>query len=174
MDTILIIVLAVAGTYVAISTYFFLHPEILYGFQPNVMLKDISPNNFLNKIIIAHRLGPIDGFEETTQAAEKAILNGAQVMDIDLVITKDQVPVLSHDLGLLRLCGVNKQIKDLNYADIPPFLSSYEISNSPGTFYFKKPTDASKLQRLTDFLTKLNQVDPQKKLWLSIQFKAQD
>lgn len=66
MDTILIIVLAVAGTYVALSAYFFLNPEVLYGFQSNVMKRDILPNNYLNKLVIAHRLGSAEGFEETT------------------------------------------------------------------------------------------------------------
>ena len=42
---------------------------------------------FLNA---AHRLGSADEFEETLPAAEKAVLeNGANILDLDVVLSKD-------------------------------------------------------------------------------------
>ena len=105
MDTTTTIILAVVGVYVGLSVLFFTNPEMLYGFQPNVLRKNVIASNHLNIVTLAHRLGCKEGYESTVQAAEAAIDNGAQVLDLDLVITKDGVPVMSHDLTLGRIAG---------------------------------------------------------------------
>ena len=59
-------------------------------------------NLFINA---AHRLGGADEFEETCPAGKKAVLeNGANILDLDVVITKNGVAIMSHDPDLLRTC----------------------------------------------------------------------
>ncbi len=40
---------------------------------------------------------------------------------MDVCETKDNVLVVHHDHSLLRTCGVNKMIEDVDYADLPKF-----------------------------------------------------
>lgn len=84
------------------------------------------------------------------------------------------MPLISHDLDLERLCGVNELIANVNYADLPTFRNEIEISFSPGTFYVRKPSDATKMDRFEDFLISLNAKDPNRKVWITMQFKAVD
>ena len=78
---------------------------MLYGVHINELTRSVKTSNHLNIVTLAHRLGCKEGYESTVQAAEAAIDNGAQVLDLDLVITKDGVPVMSHDLTLGRIAG---------------------------------------------------------------------
>ena len=81
--------------------------------------------------MLAHRCGSAEGFESSVNAALTAIDNGAHSVDIDLVLTKDGVPLVYHDLNLKRLNGLNETIANLNYDELPPYLPSYNVSFYP-------------------------------------------
>jgi glycerophosphoryl diester phosphodiesterase len=57
---------------------------------------------------------------------------GFDLLECDVHLTKDGVVLVSHDQDYVRLCGVDKHIKDVNYADIPPMKRLFEVhfSNS--------------------------------------------
>lgn len=55
--------------------------------------------------------------ENTLPAFQLAIDKGYGI-EIDVRITKDNIPVVVHDLNLLRVCGVDKNISDLAYNDL--------------------------------------------------------
>jgi glycerophosphoryl diester phosphodiesterase len=40
---------------------------------------------------------------------------------MDVCETKDKILVVHHDKSLLRTCGVDKNIEDLNYDELPKF-----------------------------------------------------
>src|SRR5665648_751644 len=55
--------------------------------------------------------------ENTLSAFELAIDKGYGI-EFDVRITKDNIPVVVHDLNLLRVCGVDKNISDLHYDEL--------------------------------------------------------
>ncbi len=80
----------------------------------------ILHNNFLDKKIeiTAHR-GASSSYPENTMSAFKgAVEFGADWIELDVQLTKDDKIVVSHDTNLIRVAGVNKNIIDMTYDEI--------------------------------------------------------
>ena len=73
---------------------------------------------FQNPTVMAHRGLSADAPENTLYAFSDAISVGADFIELDVQQTKDGVLVVMHDSNLKRTTGVNKDIWDVNYADI--------------------------------------------------------
>lgn len=88
----------------------------------------------LNPIISGHRGSTKQSAENTLESVKEAINLGADFTEIDVVLTKDKVVVLSHDYNLKRLCNVNKNIHSLTFEE----LKNYKIKNkkNSGEFSF--------------------------------------
>jgi glycerophosphoryl diester phosphodiesterase len=83
----------------------------------------------LNSRICAHR-GFARLYPENTLASVRAALNlGVKWVEIDVQLTKDQVPVAYHDVNLRRVSGRSGDIRHLNWAQVR-HLSAFE----PGRF----------------------------------------
>jgi glycerophosphoryl diester phosphodiesterase len=68
--------------------------------------------------LVAHR-GYTRHFPENTLAAVRgAIEAGARFVEIDVQLTRDEVPVLFHDRTLKRLCGAEGAVHDYTAAEI--------------------------------------------------------
>lgn len=67
---------------------------------------------------IYHRGDPTSAPENTLPAFEIAGKNGAQYVETDVYETKDGVLVIFHDTSLKRMCGVDKNILDMTYAEL--------------------------------------------------------
>ena len=94
----------------------------------------IAPNLFRRKDMsfwknkhFAHR-----GLHNNTDAPENsykafclAIENGYGI-ELDVQLTKDNIPVVFHDDNLLRVCGVNKKVNDLSLEE----LSQYTLKDT--------------------------------------------
>lgn len=76
--------------------------------------------------IMAHRGSTKKSAENTLESINEAIENGAEFAEIDVVLTKDNVVVLSHDHNLKRLTGKKVNIEDLNFEE----LKNYKIIDS--------------------------------------------
>ena len=75
--------------------------------------------DYINKVTItAHRGDSKSAPENTLAAFEKAIENGADVIELDVRQTKDGEIVVMHDENLRRTCGVDKKVGKLTYAEI--------------------------------------------------------
>ena len=76
---------------------------------------------------IAHRGASAYAQENSAESFEKAAELGADMVEIDIRLTADGLPVVSHDESLTRLYGVSANIADLTFdqlqAVIPPGLS---------------------------------------------------
>jgi glycerophosphoryl diester phosphodiesterase len=46
---------------------------------------------------------------------------------MDIQLTKDKRPVVCHDINLQRLCGVDKNVSDLNYDELPRIQSTIDL-----------------------------------------------
>ncbi len=68
--------------------------------------------------LIAHRGWQRRYPENTLVGIEGALQAGARHVEIDIQLTADQVPVLCHDVSLQRVCGVNRKIFALDWADL--------------------------------------------------------
>lgn len=73
---------------------------------------------FQNPTVMAHRGLSADAPENTLYAFSDAILVGADFIELDMQQTRDGVLVVMHDSNLKRTTGVNKDIWDVDYADI--------------------------------------------------------
>ena len=68
--------------------------------------------------VYAHRGASGYALENSYAAFVKAKDLGADGLEIDLQLTKDYVPVVTHDIDLWRLAGTHKRVPDLLYKEI--------------------------------------------------------
>lgn len=68
--------------------------------------------------IIGHRGLPVQHVENTLASFEDAFKNGADAVELDVHLTKDQVPVVFHDFDLGRLANMDSRIYDLQLSEI--------------------------------------------------------
>lgn len=73
---------------------------------------------FQNPTVMAHRGLSADAPENTLYAFSDAISVGADFIELDVQQTRDGVLVVMHDSNLKRTTGVNKDIWDVDYADV--------------------------------------------------------
>ena len=79
--------------------------------------------------LVGHRGYPRHYPENTLIGIEAAVAAGARFVEVDVQISRDRVPVLFHDRGLKRICGVDGRIQDYRYDELWAFRAS-----EPGKF----------------------------------------
>jgi glycerophosphoryl diester phosphodiesterase len=74
--------------------------------------------------LVAHR-GYARHFPDNTLASVRAAIGaGARYVEVDVQLTRDEVPVLFHDRTLRRLCGVDGVVHDYTAAELARFHAS--------------------------------------------------
>lgn len=96
--------------------------------------------------VIAHRGSIVHGVENSIEALEGAAKQGADYVEIDVILSKDEKFVVSHDNNLKRLAGINKNIRDMNLDEV----IDIEISQDD----FK-----SKIPSLDDFIKRAKELN---------------
>ncbi len=71
-----------------------------------------------NILIAAHRGDERAAPENTMAAIDSAVRNGADLIEIDLQMTKDGVIVLHHDSSLIRTAGISESVSNLTYDEM--------------------------------------------------------
>ena len=71
-----------------------------------------------NSETIAHRGYVYKGVENSIEALEGAAEVGANYVELDILLTKDNKFVVMHDYNLKRLAGINKRVQDMNYDEV--------------------------------------------------------
>ena len=71
-----------------------------------------------NSEIIAHRGYVYKGIENSIEALEGAAEVGANYVELDILLTKDNKFVVMHDYNLKRLAGINKRVQDMNFDEV--------------------------------------------------------
>jgi len=68
--------------------------------------------------VIGHRGDPINAPEETFESFNKAFSEGADYVELDLHVSKDNVLVISHDRDLERVTGTSAIVSQHNFSDL--------------------------------------------------------
>lgn len=68
--------------------------------------------------LIAHRGYTLHYPENTLSAVRGAIAAGARYVEVDIQLSRDEVPVLFHDHTLKRLCGVDGAVHERTLAEL--------------------------------------------------------
>lgn len=90
--------------------------------------------------IIGHR-GSSEPFPENTlEAILHGILSGANMLEIDLCLSKDKEVILSHDQNLKKIAGINLYVHETNWKELSKIL----IKKKKKTFHLTRLKDVVK------------------------------
>eukprot|EP00794_Sanderia_malayensis_P005712 gene5712-6412_t len=109
---------AVAGSYICTSYVFFRYPTLLHK----------KKKHAFNCRHISHRGGAGENLENTMTAFRHAVNVGTEMIELDVQLTKDKQVVVSHDNNLIRVTGINTNISDLEYKDLPLLSESLDVT----------------------------------------------
>lgn len=76
-------------------------------------------------ILVAHRGYSGRYPENTLLAYEAAHAHGARYMELDLQLSSDQIPIVHHDASLMRMAGVDQDIRDTKAKYIKAMRAAY-------------------------------------------------
>ncbi len=85
--------------------------------------------NSSSAAIVAHRGFTEYGVENSLEALEAAAKEGADYVEMDILLTKDNRFIVMHDYNLKRLARLNKKVKDMTYDELvglPIYQNGYE------------------------------------------------
>lgn len=68
---------------------------------------------------------------ENSLAAFSAAVENGYGIELDVHVTKDNVPVVFHDFDLLRMCGIDKSISDLTLAELQQYTLDQTMEKIP-------------------------------------------
>jgi glycerophosphoryl diester phosphodiesterase len=69
-------------------------------------------------LVIAHRGANQEAVENSWEAMEKAIAGGSQRIELDVILSQDDLPFIFHDDTLVRLCQVHRNFAELHSREI--------------------------------------------------------
>ena len=95
----------------------------LYLICPNTNRKRKNAMQAFEKVYIAHR-GFFDnknGIPENSLPAFQKAVDAGLGIELDVQLSKDGYLLVFHDEDLKRMCGVDKKIRELNYAEIQQY-----------------------------------------------------
>lgn len=80
--------------------------------------KSIKGNWVTGCLVIGHHGAQIDAPENTRESIAEAFARGADIVEIDVRLSKDRIPVLMHDETLKRTANIDKKPEELTLAQL--------------------------------------------------------
>lgn len=108
--------------YVFICWVFFKFPSLLHNKKQQIYKRNKKYTKWLN----AHRGGSAEKPENTLDAFKNSYSQGFDILELDVVPSKDGVIIVSHDNSIHRITGKHQLITDLNYSELPYYSQSFE------------------------------------------------
>ncbi len=68
--------------------------------------------------VVGHRCAAGEATENTLSALRRAVEDGADLVEVDVQVTRDGVPVLSHDENLRRVAGVDLDVRSASWEEV--------------------------------------------------------
>lgn len=87
-------------------------------------------------IIIAHRGGNRVFPENSTKAIHHAFESGVDMVEIDVRLSKDDIPVVMHDENLMRLFSRDQKVRETFAEKLTSLTYGHPIEVHPATFEF--------------------------------------
>ncbi|MFA0813420.1 glycerophosphodiester phosphodiesterase [Microbulbifer epialgicus] len=95
--------------------------------------------SFYNQVlaieILAHRGASGEYPQGTALAFDKALEQGADILELDVHLSKDQYIIINHDADLKDNAGVSDKIEDLTLSEIKSLDAGYEFTLDGGNSY---------------------------------------
>ncbi|XP_072454882.1 lysophospholipase D GDPD3 [Notamacropus eugenii] len=155
MSSFLYYALPAVGGYAVLSLFFLRWPRLLH----------IPWNPPFRCQLAAHRGGSGEWLENTMKAFENSIAQRSDLFELDCQLSRDGQVIVSHDENLFRQSGLNKNIQDVDYEDLPLYREELEVYFSPGRF--ARGSDR-KMVRLEDVFQRFPQTP------MSVEVKGED
>ncbi|XP_043828156.1 lysophospholipase D GDPD3 isoform X2 [Dromiciops gliroides] len=155
MTSFLYYALPALGGYSLLSLFFLRRPWLLH----------VSRDPAFRCRLAAHRGGSGERLENTMEALENSMAQRSDLFELDCQLTRDGQVVISHDENLFRQSGLNKNIQDVDYEDLPLYREELEVYFSPGQF--ARGSDR-KMIRLEDVFQRFPQTP------MSLEVKVED
>ncbi|XP_004623205.2 lysophospholipase D GDPD3 [Octodon degus] len=124
MSSLLYYALPALGSYILLSIFFLRRPRLLHTPCPPAFRPHLA----------AHRGGSGERLENTMEAIENSMAQGAELLELDCQLTRDGVVVVSHDENLSRQSGLNRDVGSLDFEELPLYKEELEVYFSPGHF----------------------------------------
>ncbi|ORX98801.1 PLC-like phosphodiesterase [Basidiobolus meristosporus CBS 931.73] len=124
-------------TYCGLSYFFFRKPEILHG-------KKKAPK--FKYRVLSHRGGAGDRVENTLPAFRYSTEIDADMLELDVHMTKDGEMVVFHDFTVDRNTEATGPIKDFNYNELPKLVPIPEHRDQP----FLADPDSTRIPKLEE------------------------
>ncbi|CAG9318930.1 GDPD1 [Blepharisma stoltei] len=115
------IFLIAALAYIILAYIALKYPHILHPIKPELK----KPSKKFTKWFMVHRGGSAEKPENTLDAHVNSYKKGCDILELDIIPSKDSIPVVAHDNNLMRLAGKNLRITDLNFNELPNYLPSF-------------------------------------------------
>ncbi|KAM7535771.1 hypothetical protein Aperf_G00000100711 [Anoplocephala perfoliata] len=124
-----VILLSIVGIYCILSFILLRWPTLLHK----------KKSTKIQATVVCHRGGSGEFTESTLYAFTSAVDMGCDLLELDCQLTKDEEVVVSHDNDLTRATGVAKNISDLNFAELPEYHETLEVTFGFGEVCKAKP-----------------------------------
>ena len=100
--------------------------------------------------IIAHQGSSLELPPNTIEAFDLAINQGADIIELDIWQTKDEIWIVIHDENLLRIAGIDKSIGDVSLSEVRTF--------DAGFGFYKNNPDIKKAKNIQYNIPSLEQI----------------
>ena len=131
-----------------LAYYFFVFPSILHKDHGSVVFDAFFEKGKI--ALMSHRGGALNYPEHSTKAFEESVNLGVQGIELDCLLTQDDLLITHHDRTLDNTTGQTDNISEIDYVDINTFKS--EINTGNGIYTLKPGEETLKTALFSELI----------------------